>query len=266
MWFLLLTVLGCGSSNEGAQPSQGAASTPPSSSTPTPPPAEPAATPTTPRGEQVAVDLAAGAAWGAVFWRDGVAWQRGGGTALVGPGGAGEGKQGAETGACGVKVEGAPARVVLAVPAGKSATAPPEAPATRAEVVERAAWRLDEVLPPRDRFSPAISGADPALQRGVRVASVAKTRRSGAPPVLLSSGARDCVGAVVALDQDAGTVLSWDRIEEACEPLSLVPAADYDGDGVRELAAWSETRVLLYSLEERPGVFRLRRVGDWRCP
>lgn len=229
---------------------------------------EPAATPApaAPGGVAASVDLAAGEAFGAVFWREGRAWRLGGeGAGLLGPGGAGEARVGQDQGPCGVSLEGAPERAVLAVPAGKTPTAPPEAPANLAGVVERAAWRLDEALPPRDRFTPAVDTPDPALQRGVRVASVVKTRRQGAPPVLLASGTRDCTTAVALLDHDAGKLLAWDRLDQACEPLSLLPVADYDGDGARELAAYNDARVVLYRLVEEPGRVGLTRILDRTC-
>ncbi len=259
MWLLLLGVFSCSPSNEGVPPAQA-----PPAVEQAPPQAE-VVEPKAATGEAATVDLTLGEGWGAVFWRDGVASRSGGGDGLLGPAGAGSAKLTGASGPCGAVLEGAPARAAVALPAGKTPPTLPESPATRADLVERAAWRLDEVLPPRDRFSPAIESPDPALQRGVRVASVAKTRRTGAPPVLLSSGARDCVGVVAALDQEASKTLSWDQIPELCEPLSLLPAADLDGDGAREVVGYSEARVMLWRIEEKPGVFRLIRAGDWRC-
>lgn len=252
---LLFALFACsGSSNEGAAPS---------AIEPAPAAEAPAARAAEER--RVAVDTAVGAAWGAVFWREERAWRQGGGEALIGPGGVGVATAGAEQGACGVALSGAPQRAVLALPAGVAPTALPEAPATRADLVERAAWRLDEALPPRDRFSPATSSTDPALQRGVRVGSVVKTRRANAPPLLFAAGSRECAAALVVLDQEAKEVLAWDRLEQVCDPLTLLPTADYDGDGQRELVAYTAGRVLLYRLAEGSGAPRLTRIGDWRC-
>lgn len=218
-----------------------------------------------PTAPQATVDLPVGAAWGGVFWREGRAAKKGGGSVGLGPEGAGPlGEAGAE-GPCGVAVGQAHPRAVLALPAGKTATAPDPAPANPAGVVERAAWRLDEVLPPRDAFSPAVTSPDPALQRGMRVASVVKTRRTGAPPVLIASATRDCTAVIAAMDREAAAVMSWDRLDKVCEPLALLPAADYDGDGTREIAAYGEHRIVLYQLVEKPGSLALRRVGDWTC-
>ena len=213
------------------------------------------------------VNPSAGSAWGAVFWREGAAYQRGGGAVGLGPAGAGplSPAPGGGEGVCGAKLSGAPERAVVALPAGKQATAPDPAPANPAGVVERAAWRIDELLPPRDAFSSAVSAPDPALQRGMRVASVTKTRRQGAPPVLIASATRDCTAVIALMDREAAKVGSWDRLDKVCEPLALLPAADYDGDGARELVAHGEHRVVLYRLDEKPGSILLERIGDWSC-
>lgn len=205
--------------------------------------------------------------WGAVFWRDGAAVRVGGGDVVLGASGAGAVIAG-EPGPCsGVKITGAPERAVIALPAGRAAptAAPPAAPANPAALVERAAWRLDEALPPRDAWSPATSAPDPALQRGVHLASAVKTRRPNAPPLILASGARDCHGVVAVLDANADHALLADWLDGLCEPLSLMPAADLDGDGVREVVAWSDTRVVLYRLGDG-NTPTLTRIGDWSCP
>lgn len=233
--------------------------------------AAPAATapaaPATPSAPAAAVSPALGEAWGAVFWRDSKAVRLGGGEVGLGPKGAGRlvATAGGAAGACGVPLDSAPEHAVLALPAGKTATVPDPAPANQASTVERAAWRLDELMPARDAFSPAATSPDPALQRGMRVASVVKTRRTGAPPVLVASATRDCVAVVAALDREASKALSWDRLDKVCEPLALLPAADYDGDGTRELAAYGEHRVVLYRVVEAPGTFALERMHDWTC-
>jgi hypothetical protein len=83
--------------------------------------------------------------------------------------------------------------------------------------------------------------------------------------VLLASGARDCVEVVAALDQEASKILAWDRIDALGGALSLLPAADYDGDGQRELAGWSDKRVVLWRLEDTGGSFGLVRIADRKC-
>lgn len=245
MW--LWTLLACG------------AAPPPATDAPVPPPAAQLTSATT--------DLTAGAAWGAVFWREGQAWRVGGGDLLVGAEGVALGGATDERGPCGgQRAPGAPPKAALALPA--TVTTPPtlhRAPATPAPLLERAAWRLDEALPPRDEFSPATSAPDPALQRGVRVASLVKTRRHAAPPVLLASGGRECNAVIALLDAEAGAVLAVDSLPGACEPLPLLPPVDLDGDGALETAAWSEHRVLLYRLAESGAQLVLQRIGDWTC-
>lgn len=242
----------------------------PEEAAPAPPAAAPAApeTPAAPTAPAAVVNPAAGSAWGAIFWREGKAWQRGGGSVGLGPKGAGAlrpAPSGAPEGTCGALLTEAPERATLALPAGKTATPPDPAPANPAGLVERAAWRIDELLPPRDAFSPAVSAPDPALQRGMRVASVTKTRRQGAPPVVIASATRDCTAVIALMDREAARVMSWDRLDQTCEPLSILPAADYDGDGARELVAHGDHRVVLYRLDEKPGSILLERVGDWSC-
>lgn len=242
-------------------------------SSPNPPASPPAEAPVRTTAPIPTVDAAtlslatAGAeGWGAVFWRDGQASRVGGGSAVLGATGAATVSEGGP-GACGgVQITGAPERAAIALPARLTAAAqsPPEAPSNPAYLVERAAWRLDEQLPARDAFSPATSAPDPALQRGVHVASAVKTRRPGAPPVIVASGARECHGVVAVLDADASAALVADRLDDLCEPLALLPAADLDGDGTREIVAWNQDRVVLYRLGDgtRP---TLTRIGDWRC-
>lgn len=250
MWIALLGLLACGSS---PTPETKPAAAPGSAARPPP------------SGQQAKIDLDAGATLGVLFWRDGRAYRAGPGDQALGPGVSGAVQPTGARSDCGDEVSGAPEHAVVVVPAGVTPEVPKEPPANRAGLVERAAWRLDEILPPRDQYSPAIGSPDPALQRGIRVASVAKTRRTNAPPVLLSSGARDCVEVVAALDQEAAKILAWDRIEGVCEPLSLLPAADYDGDGQRELAGWNDERVVIWRLVDAGAAFGLVRIADRKC-
>lgn len=248
MWIGLLTLLGCGSG-----------------SNPTPPPAAPpqaaAPRPDTPRAR---VDLSAGQAWGAVLWKDGAAYWKGGGAQLFGAAGALDGAASGEAGPCGRPVS-APPGAVLALPTGGTAQAPPRAPGNQASVLERAAWRLDELLPARDVYAPALPDRDPSHQRGVTVGSLVKTRREGAPPVLVASGVRDCVAAVALLSADAASALAADEIPKQCTALTVLPPGDYDGDGTREFALTSPERVLLYRLDETQDTPALVRLADWSC-
>ncbi len=202
--------------------------------------------------------------WGAVLARDG-SWYRtttgdlaAGARAVVPLSGSGQ------QGACGEGI--APATGAMIIPPAGSPT--PEivpAPVVRAALVERAVWRLDELLPEADLFSPLVTTPDPTKGRGVELGSVAKVRRELAPPVLIAAGVRDCTGALAILDVDAGKVLTWHRIDGACETLRVLPPTDLDGDGHRELAAWSRSRVTLYRLTEGPGDPSLTLLADWTC-
>lgn len=213
-----------------------------------------------------AAEVALEDGWGGVFWRQGQAWQVGGGTVLTTPTEARVVTTSGEPMICGgLAVKSAPARAALALPGGAPLPTFDRVPAIRAHLVERAAWRLDEVLPPRDRYSPAGSSSQPARQRGVHVGSVAKTRRHGAPPVLLTTGVRDCTAAVAVLDAKSEHILAYDRVGEVCETLRVLPATDLDGKPGREFAVFNDTVVVLYRMTERAGRVGLTRIGHWRC-
>ncbi len=204
--------------------------------------------------------------WGAVFWRNATAWKVGGGSVVVGPRGATEVRTRGEVLACeGIATKGAPSHGALVLPEGSSLPKVPASPAIQAHRVERAAWRLDEVLPPRGRFSAGVNSAAPSQQRGIDVGSVTKTRRHGAPPFLISTGVRDCVGVVALMDLKAEATLVYDRIGENCSPLRVLPAFDYDGDGNREFAVFSEEQVAIYRLTEAPGILSMVRIADFAC-
>ena len=228
------------------------------------PPAAPRATPETTPAE--AAPALAEDGWGAVFWRDGVASLVGGGDVVIGPEVVGAVTREDGQAACGALVTGAPPRAVLALPAGTAAPEPRSTPAINAALVERAAWRIDELLPPRDAFSPAVTSPDPALQRGIRLSSASKGRRAGAPPILFAVGARDCVTQVAVLSDDASEALASDRLEGVCDPPRALPPADLDGDGALEVALYSDARVLLYRVSGQTSQVTLTRIGDWTCP
>ena len=250
MWILPLLLAACGGPPAPvATPSPDAVETPPKAES----------------APAVAATVAPTTGWGAVFWRDGKAYRTGGGDVLLGPEAAATVTAGAQ-GACGQEVIGAPAHAALALPAGAAIPALSRVPANAAGIVETAAWRLDELLPARDAFAPANSAPDPARQRGVQVASVMKIRRTGAVPVLLASGTRDCHAVVSVLKADASASLTYDAVDKTCDPLSIIEPRDLDGDGQREFAAWSDHRVLLYRLVEGHGTLALTRIGDWSCP
>ena len=94
---------------------------------------------------------------------------------------------------------------------------------------------------------------------------MAKIRRHGAPPVLITSGNRGCTGVIAILNADASETLAWDSLEGACEPLRVFPPNDLDGDGVREVGTWSRSRATLYRMPETPGSIGLVRLADWTC-
>jgi len=214
--------------------------------------------------EQATVEIEAG--WGAVFWRNNQAWRVGGGAVLVSRSTAKKITASGTPLICdGVAVKGAPARAALALPEGAAIPTIKKAPAVQAHTLERAAWRLDEVLPPRGKYSPAVTSAEPGKQRGVEVGSVAKTRRHGAPPVLLATGVRDCSAAITVLGVKADRTLAYDRVPDICTPLRVIPATQLDQTDGREFAAFNDTDVLLYRLNERAGRVGMTRIGHWKC-
>ena len=204
--------------------------------------------------------------WGAIFWRDGQAWKVGGGSIVVSPKKSASTQVSGDPLMCGgVAATGVPVHGALVLPDGAALPTVVPAPAIQAHRVERAAWRLDEVLPPRGRFSPSTGSTSPARQRGVEVGSVVKTRRLGAPPILISTGVRECTGAVNITDARAEASLTYDRLPDTCNMLRVIPALDYDGDGAREFAVFNDERVTVYRLTEAPGQLAMTRIADWTC-
>ena len=204
--------------------------------------------------------------WGAMFWRNGTAWKVGGGLIVVGPKRAAKVRTAGETLACdGVATKGAPPHGAVVLPLNSPIPTVPQTPAIQAHRVERAAWRLDEVLPPQGRFASRVTSTSPSKQRGVEVGSVTKTRRRGAPPILIATGVRDCTGVVTLTDLKAEGVIVYDRLPHSCKPLRVLPALDYDGDGQREFAVFSDERVAIYRLTEGPGRLGMTRLADFRC-
>ncbi len=204
--------------------------------------------------------------WGAVFWRNATAWKVGGGTIALSPRAASEVKTSGDPLTCnGVATKGAPKHAAIVLPIGAASPDMLGAPAIKAHQIERAAWRLDEVLPPRGRFESKVTTTQPSVQRGVEVGSVTKTRRYGAPPLLISTGIRNCAGAVIITDLKAEKTLAYDRLPQTCTPLRVVPAQDYDGDGNREFGVFSQDRVAVYRLDEKPGSTQMTKIGEWSC-
>lgn len=224
--------------------------------------APPAEAPAAPAQPELAVELVEG--WGALLEKDGTWYRTGGGDLAAGPKQVHTLAPTGETGPCG-QVVADPQGAMIALPQGTPAPGITPAPAILASLVERAAWRLDEALPDPDAFSPAATSTAPAESRGVALGSVAKVRRKLAPPVLVASGHRECTGVVAILSADGSETLLSHRVDQACEPLRILPPNDLDGDGHRELAAWSRSRAQLYRFVEGPGDPSLVLLADWTC-
>ncbi|MCB9780085.1 MAG: hypothetical protein H6742_16080 [Alphaproteobacteria bacterium] len=202
--------------------------------------------------------------WGALLVHDGQWFRTNDGAVAVGRKGivplTGTGEQGP----CGELVA-EPAGAMIVLKGDGAGVEVPEAPAIQAALVERAAWRMDELLPDLDPFAPAPEAGVPSRSRGVEVGSVVKARRKNAPPVLIATGHRECRGVLAILDLEASEVLVQDSLPDTCDKVRVLPPADLDGDGNRELAAWSEHHVVLYRLDEKPGSVGLTRLARWRC-
>jgi hypothetical protein len=124
----------------------------------------------------------------------------------------------------------------LWLPPGPALDYPP-APVVSAALVERAAWRLADVLGPGPGITPGVDAPDPALHHGIRVRSIRKVRRQGPPWQVVVGERRDQL--VVALtDRDADQVeggLLVQRTHTGLVDLSSLPAEDLDGDGTTEV-------------------------------
>lgn len=209
------------------------------------------------------------AGWGAVLWQDGVAVQYGGGPTLVAPkvrAAAIEDTAAAPDRCGGVVLKDAPTAAVLAPPSGSPTTAPSRPPAVPAPLVEAALWRVDTLLPEADSFTPIDPNAAPAKARGIELGSVVKTRRRGAPPVLVVSGERSCTAVLAVLDAKATRVLTSQIVPGVCGVPRVLPPADLDGDGASETAMFTADRVVAARLQLDSGEERLDLLGDWACP
>ncbi len=204
--------------------------------------------------------------WGAMFWREATAWKVGGGDVVVGPREAAQVRTSGEPLVCkGVAAKGAPKGGALVLPQGAAIPQLIKSAAIQAHRVERAAWRLDEVLPARSKYAAKVPSTSPTQQRGIEVGSVTKTRRYGAPPFLIATGVRQCTGAIIFTDLKAEKIIAYDNLSASCAPLRVIGAADYDADGNREFAVFSDDVVAVYRIIETPGRLGLTRIGDWSC-
>lgn len=110
-------------------------------------------------------------------------------------------------------------------------------PTVTAAIVERAAWRLADLVGPGEGITPGVTVKDPALHWGIRVRSVRKVRRQG-PPWQVVVGERGPDVLVALTDRDAdklvnGVVLR--RSASTSMDTVVIPPADLDGDGSEEL-------------------------------
>lgn len=131
--------------------------------------------------------------------------------------------------------------------------APPKPPVVTAVAVERAGFRIRELLQ-----APSTTATDPARSAGVYVRSVIKVRRDGAPPVYVVTATGDevgagrmggppdvrrgfnCEAAVGTMDHRGEQLLSGHRLAGAtgvCAVPVLVYPVDIDGDGDLDVLA-----------------------------
>ena len=129
--------------------------------------------------------------------------------------------------------------------------APKKAARVDASMVERAGWRLQDVL-----GTIATAAPDAARAGGVYVRSVVKVRRDHAPPVYVVAATVDTVGAgrfdgpedvrsgdncraaVAVMDIKGDTLLHSAILEAAtrtCAVPAVLPPVDLDGDGDTDL-------------------------------
>jgi hypothetical protein len=207
--------------------------------------------------------------WGGVVWNGGTAYRIGGeGSIAVGPAGVATVAVAPDAPPrCGAPaLSGAPdAAAVLLPPSVTVVPPPPPEPApVAAATIEKAGWRLDEVLPAADRFTPNTPAKDVSQQRGVQVGTIAKMRHSGGPPWYLASGTRNCTGAFVVLDATASRTYVADRIP-TCDTLRLLNPSDLDGDGNAELAVFDDDTVYVYRIRADQGLPAVERLGRWSC-
>lgn len=135
--------------------------------------------------------------------------------------------------------------------------APPKPAVVAATVVERAGWRMRELL-----GATPTGGIDPARGSGVYVRSVLKVRRENAPPVYVVSATGDtagaglyggptevregknCEAAVGVMDFKGEKLVSAVRLEDAtrlCVIPVVVPPVDLDGNGLPDVLVHGQT-------------------------
>ncbi len=207
--------------------------------------------------------------WGGIVWSKGKAYRMGGeGTVAVGPDAVATiALAPGEPPRCQAPaITGAPHAAAVVLPPAVTTVppSPPEPAPVAAATIERVGWRLDEVLPAPDRFTPNTPGKDVSQQRGVQVGTVVKMRRAGGPPWLLASGTRNCDGGFVVLDATASRTYVAEHIP-TCDTLRVLNPSDLDGDGNAELAVFDEDSVYVYRIRAEGGLPKVDRLGHWSC-
>jgi len=258
MWTLSLYLwTGCGGPTEAPAPPPVTPGSGSGSTAPAKP--EPPAAPTDVPNE----------GWGGLVWNGGTAYRLGGeGTIAVGPDAVAPFTLAPELPRrCGAPATtGAPHAAAIVLPPAVTTPPPPppEPPPVAAATIEKVGWRLDEVLPPADRFTPNTPSRDVSQQRGVQVGTVIKMRRQGGPPWYVASGTRNCDGGFVVLDSTASRTLVAERIP-TCDTLRVLNPSDLDGDGNAELAVFDDDSVYVYRIRPEHGQPRVERLGHWSC-
>jgi hypothetical protein len=164
-----------------------------------------------------------------------------------------------------VAIDDATPHAVVTLPEGKTGEVPAKPAVISASTVEAAAWRLDETLPGRDRFTPIDPDAAPAVQRGVEVGSVIKVRRYGGPPVVVVGGRRGPSGGLVVMNHAASTTLARVLVDGFATTPRVLPPTDVDGDGHLETALFTDERVVLARLKLTPSTVELIPLESWSC-
>ncbi len=135
--------------------------------------------------------------------------------------------------------------------------APPKAPIVAAPIVERAGWRMREML-----GGVSTGAADPVRGSGVYVRSVVKVRRENAPPVYVVSATRDtqgsglfdgpaerreganCEAATGTMDDKGERLISAIKLEVAtrlCVVPTVLGPVDIDANGISDVLVYGQT-------------------------
>lgn len=134
--------------------------------------------------------------------------------------------------------------------------APAKAPIVTAVMVERAGFRMKDLL-----GTTSTGALDPAKAGGVYVRSTVKVRRKLAPPIYVIAATGDdvgagrmggppdvragsnCIAGVGTMDSKGDALISGVKLEAAtrlCVVPQLVPPIDLDGDGTLDILAYGQ--------------------------